>query len=87
MGNHVARGQGFISFGKPPWNHQVSRSCVLRCPDLLGTFEFFPQDLGVVLGEGQCKTSAYFMRPQELHLEPRDLALPPPNCGLEIETM
>lgn len=40
MGNHVARGQGYISFGKLSRDHQVPRSCSLCCPDLLVTFEF-----------------------------------------------
>lgn len=40
MGNHVARGQGYISFGKLSRDHRVPRSCSLCCPDLLVTFEF-----------------------------------------------
>lgn len=71
MGSHVARGQGFISSGKSPRNHQVPGGCALCCPDLLGTLEFFPLGLKNQGCGGQGRPSAYFRGPQgkEMHLE------------------
>lgn len=51
MGNHVARGQGYISFGKLSRDHQVPRSCSLCCPDL---------SPGLKNQRGWGRTSAYF---------------------------